>query len=89
MIEGEVEALEIDSLPRERGDRLAARTGFDPRVLATPFRWFRVSPRRIQARRVAGAWTPRAEAKEYPDVLLEAGQIEPGDADGDREGGPA
>jgi hypothetical protein len=24
-----------------------------------------------------------------PDVLLEAGQIEPGDADGDREGGPA
>ena len=24
-----------------------------------------------------------------PDVLCEAGQIEPGDADGDREGGPA
>ena len=24
-----------------------------------------------------------------PDVLLEAGKIEPGDADGDREGGPA
>jgi hypothetical protein len=24
-----------------------------------------------------------------PDVLLEAGRIEPGDADGDREGGPA
>ena len=24
-----------------------------------------------------------------PDVLLEAGQIEPGDADGDREGGSA
>jgi hypothetical protein len=30
----------------------------------------------------------RADDKE-PDVLLEAGQIEPGDADGDREGGPA
>jgi len=24
-----------------------------------------------------------------PDVLLEAGQIEPGDGDGEREGGPA
>ena len=24
-----------------------------------------------------------------PDVLLDPGQIEPGDADGDREGGPA
>jgi hypothetical protein len=25
------------------------RTGFGPRVLATPYRWFRISPRRIQA----------------------------------------
>ena len=49
MIEGELEVLEIDVLPREQGDRFAARTGFDPRALATPYRWFRVSPRRIQA----------------------------------------
>jgi hypothetical protein len=42
-IEGEVEVLEIDALPRERGDRFAARTGFDPRALATPYRWFRIS----------------------------------------------
>src|SRR5262245_56824410 len=49
MIEGEVEVLEIDALPRERGDRFAARTGFDPRALATPYRWFRISLRRIQA----------------------------------------
>jgi hypothetical protein len=49
MIEGEVETLEIDALPRQRGDRFAARTGFDPRALATPYRWFRVSPRRVQA----------------------------------------
>jgi len=49
MIEGEVEVLEIDALPRDRGDRFAARTGFDPRALATPYRWFRVVPRRIQA----------------------------------------
>ncbi|MBX6766926.1 MAG: pyridoxamine 5'-phosphate oxidase family protein, partial [Actinomadura rubrobrunea] len=49
MIEGEVEVLEIDALPRDRGDRFAARTGFDPRAPATPYRWFRVVPRRIQA----------------------------------------
>ena len=49
MIEGDVEVLEIDALPRERGDRFAARTGFDPRTLTTLYRWFRISPRRIQA----------------------------------------
>ena len=48
-IEGEVEVLEIDALPPERGDRFAAQTGFDPRALATPYRWFRVTPRRVQA----------------------------------------
>jgi hypothetical protein len=49
MIEGDVEVLEIDALPQERGDRFAAHTGFDPRALTTPYRWFRVSPRRAQA----------------------------------------
>jgi hypothetical protein len=48
MIEGDVEVLEIDALPREQGDRFAARAGFDPRPLAN-YRWFRVTPRRIQA----------------------------------------
>ena len=49
MIEGEVEVLELGALPSQQGDRFAARTGFDPRAEATPYRWFRVSPRRIQA----------------------------------------
>lgn len=49
MIEGDVEVLEIDALSQERGDRFVAHTGFDPRVLATAYRWFRISPRRIQA----------------------------------------
>jgi pyridoxamine 5'-phosphate oxidase-like protein len=48
MILGDVEVLEIDALPREQGDRFAARAGFDPRPL-TAYRWFRVTPRRIQA----------------------------------------
>ena len=61
MIEGEVEVLEIDALPQERGDRFAACTGFDPRALATPCRLSRISPRRIQA------WP---DVKEMPDREL-------------------
>ncbi|MEU3192591.1 pyridoxamine 5'-phosphate oxidase family protein [Streptomyces sp. NPDC006992] len=49
MIEGAVEVLELDALPRERADRFAARTGFDPRVSAASYRWFRITPRRVQA----------------------------------------
>ena len=88
MIEGEVEVLEIDALPREQGDRFAARTGFDPRALTTPYRWFRISPRRIQAwREVERAARPRADARR-PLVGLRAVDRS-GDADGDREGGSA
>ena len=58
MIEGDVEVLEIDALPQERGDRFATRAGFDPRAQDTPYRWFRISPRRIQAWR---------EVNELPD----------------------
>jgi hypothetical protein len=49
MIEGDVEVLEMDALPQHQGDRFAARAGFDPSAQATPYRWFRISPRRIQA----------------------------------------
>ena len=49
MIDGDVEILEIDALSQQQGDRFAERTGFDPRALTTPFRWFRISPRRIQS----------------------------------------
>jgi len=57
-IEGDVEVLELDALPSERRDHYTARTGFDPRGSARPYRWFRVSPRRIQAYR---------EVSEMPD----------------------
>ena len=53
MIEGDVEVVELDALPRERGDRFAGHTGFDPRTEATPYLWFRVTPRRIRAWREA------------------------------------
>ena len=61
MIEGDVEVLEIDALLQERGDRFAAHAGFHPRALATPYRWFRITPRRIRA------WH---EVNELPDREL-------------------
>jgi hypothetical protein len=93
---------------------IAARTGFHPRALAAPYRWFRISPRRIQAwcevnelphRELTrdGRWSDASAGRAAwpelrgstgrsqgePDVLLEAGQIEPGEAHGERESGPA
>ena len=53
MIDGDVEVLDLDALPQEQGDRFAARTGFDPREETARFRWFRVTPRRVQAWREA------------------------------------
>ncbi|MDA8357312.1 MAG: pyridoxamine 5'-phosphate oxidase family protein [Actinomycetota bacterium] len=53
MIDGGVEVVEIDALAEQRADRFAQRSGFDPRASATPYRWFRISPRRIQAWREA------------------------------------
>jgi hypothetical protein len=95
IIEGEVEVLEIDALPQARGDGFASRTGFDPRALATPYRWFRISPRCIQAWREVNELPDRELMRDgrwlvgEPDVLLEAGHVEPDDAHGNREGGPA
>ncbi|MGW6393413.1 pyridoxamine 5'-phosphate oxidase family protein [Streptomyces sp. NPDC055103] len=49
LIDGDVEVLALDALPRDRGDRFAERTGFDPRTEAAPYRWFRITPHRVQA----------------------------------------
>jgi hypothetical protein len=75
MIDGDVEVLEIDALPQDVGDRFAARTGFDPRTLPTSYRWYRVTPRRIQAWREVdelperelmrdGRWSPLSQQGE-------------------------
>ena len=53
MIDGDVEVLELDALPSQDAERFSRRTGFDPRSVTTGYRWFRVSPRRIQAWREA------------------------------------
>lgn len=49
LVDGAVEVLPMDALATEAGDRFALRTGFDPRTLRAPYRWFRVRPLRIQA----------------------------------------
>jgi nitroimidazol reductase NimA-like FMN-containing flavoprotein (pyridoxamine 5'-phosphate oxidase superfamily) len=64
MIDGEAEVLETGALPREQGDRFAARTSFDPRELSTRYRWFRITPRRIQAWREANELTGRELMRE-------------------------
>lgn len=57
MVVGDVEVVEAPA--QEVGDRFAARTGFDPREESTPYGWFRVLPRRMQAWREADELTGR------------------------------
>ncbi|MEV7611627.1 pyridoxamine 5'-phosphate oxidase family protein [Streptomyces sp. NPDC089799] len=64
MIEGDVEVLDIDALPPHLGDRFAARTGFDPRSLTATYRWFRITPRRVQAWREENELTGRELMRE-------------------------
>ncbi|MFD5126641.1 pyridoxamine 5'-phosphate oxidase family protein [Streptomyces olindensis] len=49
MVEGAVETVQPGELTEEDAELFAAKTGFDPRRLATPYLYFRVVPRRVQA----------------------------------------
>jgi hypothetical protein len=82
MIEGTVEVHAIDALPPELGDRFAARTGFDPRTSGPAYRWFRITPTRVQAWREVnelperelmrgGRWLPStSEQDDLPEADL-------------------
>jgi nitroimidazol reductase NimA-like FMN-containing flavoprotein (pyridoxamine 5'-phosphate oxidase superfamily) len=59
MIEGTVDTVTQAELTEEEGDRFAERTGFDPRQLTTPYLYFRVHPRRVQAWREENELTGR------------------------------
>jgi len=59
LIEGEAAAVEDDGISPELGDAFAEKTGFDPRELTTPYRYFRIRPLRIQAWREADELTGR------------------------------
>lgn len=49
LIEGTARSLNANELTDEIGDAFAVKTGFDPRQLSTPYTYFRIQPRRIQA----------------------------------------
>jgi hypothetical protein len=54
LVEGTVQAVAAaDEIPAEVGDAFAAKTGFDPRELTTPYTYFRIRPGRLQAWREA------------------------------------
>jgi hypothetical protein len=53
LIEGTAQGTPASDVSAEIGDAFATRTGFDPRELRTPFTYFRIVPRRIQAWREA------------------------------------
>ncbi|MFE1838982.1 pyridoxamine 5'-phosphate oxidase family protein [Streptomyces sviceus] len=59
MIDGTVDTVTQAELTVEEGDRFAGRTGFDPRQLTTPYLYFRVHPRRVQAWREENELTGR------------------------------
>jgi nitroimidazol reductase NimA-like FMN-containing flavoprotein (pyridoxamine 5'-phosphate oxidase superfamily) len=75
LIEGTARELPAAEVPEEVGDAFAAKTGFDPRRLVTPYLYFHVHPRRLQAWREAdelegrelmrdGRWTDRTKGQE-------------------------
>jgi hypothetical protein len=53
VIDGTAEPVDTAGLAPETGDAFAATTGFDPRELIEPYRYFVIRPRRIQAWREA------------------------------------
>jgi hypothetical protein len=54
LVDGVVaEVTAATAVPDGVGDAFAARTGFDPRTLATPYGYFRIRPDRVQAWREA------------------------------------
>lgn len=48
MIDGDVEVLELDDLSPDAAERYVTRAGWDPRSEPGHYRWFRITPRRIQ-----------------------------------------
>jgi hypothetical protein len=50
LIEGTVhEVMAASEISDEVGDAFAVKTGFDPRELTSPYLYFRIGPRRLQA----------------------------------------
>jgi hypothetical protein len=59
LIDGTAEAVPASEIPGELGDAFAAKTGFDPRELSSPYHYFHITPRRLQAWREANELAAR------------------------------
>lgn len=64
LVDGTAEPVDIDELGADTGDAFAAKTGFDPRKLDTPYQYFRIRPRRVQAWREANELAGRTLMRE-------------------------
>jgi hypothetical protein len=53
LVDGTVQTVQPGELTEQDAELFAAKTGFDPRRLATPYLYFRVVPQRVQAWREA------------------------------------
>jgi len=53
VVDATAEPVDLADLGSQAADAFAARTGFDPRTLGTPYQYFRLRPHRIQAWREA------------------------------------
>jgi hypothetical protein len=71
LIEASAQVLPDDELTGSLGDAFAAKTGFDPRELTTPYTYFRLHPIRIQAWREANELAGR-------DLMRDGEWIVPG-----------
>lgn len=49
VIDGDVEVIDDLALAPDRRARYVARTGWDPGDEPTPYSWYRITPRRVQA----------------------------------------
>lgn len=49
LINGSVTATPATDIPGDVGDAFAGKAGFEPRELSSPYHYFRITPRRIQA----------------------------------------
>jgi hypothetical protein len=59
LIEGTAHPIPAAELPADVGDAFATKTGFDPRTLTTPYRYFHIRPQLLQAWRESNELTGR------------------------------
>ena len=77
LVNGVAEVLPLGALAPDQGDRFATRTGPDPRTSGPAYRWYRVTPHRVQAwrevdelagrelMRTAGGWSETRTGQQH------------------------